>query len=69
MLLAWDPRVLLPVAFPDTPNSSVQLQDPRLNCSSRSLFFQASSPVWPRRLTDFVILGWRRQCQHGIRGS
>lgn len=70
MLCCWPvPWVLLRVAFPDTCNSSVQLQDPRLNCSSRSLFFQGSSPVWPQRLTDFVILGWCKQCQHGIRGS
>lgn len=70
MLCCWPvPWVLLLLAFPDTLNSSVQLQDPRLNCSSRSLFFQGSSPVWPQRLTDFVILGQHRQCQHGIRGS
>lgn len=35
----------------------------------RSVFPSLSPSVWPQRLSDFVILSWRRRCQPGIRGS
>uniref|UniRef100_A0A8C3J305 Cytohesin 1 n=2 Tax=Neoaves TaxID=3078114 RepID=A0A8C3J305_9CHAR len=45
-------------------------QDPQSEpLLQRSVFPSLGPSVWPRRLSGFVVLSRRRQCQPGIRGS